>query len=330
MNIQNYELSFLPEMKYLCSKSCAYQMLEFLGYKNPLQYIYVGCFPSICVFKEHFIANGKISKICGEHSFIVEGKGKLFNEIFSTNKVQLEKGINPIVIVDTYYLPYRTEYQKLHGAHAVILTGYNDNYVEIIDWYAPTFFKGNLLIQDFIMARTSNCDDFSNPFACVPITNTWYYIDVSKLDEEIRKKIIFENLGVLTCQVESKNNTFEKAGKGCLDYLQSVIRKSAISNETNKSVMMKKIHDALFPFLCTSKLMVVYLNNLDLDYDFSILKGLIYQVIDLLDKINYTSMRCHLSYSEKFYQKTQEYLAILITRYENLQVEANKVYEVLI
>jgi len=330
MNIQNYELSFLQEMKYLCSKSCAYQILEFLGYKNPLQYIYIGCFPSICVFKDHFIANGKITKICGEHSFIVEGKGKLFNEVFSLNKEQLEKGINPIVIVDTYYLPYRIEYHKSHGAHAVILTGYSDNYVEIIDWYAATFFKGNISIQDFIMARNSNCNDFSNPFACVPITNTWYYVDVSKIDEEIKNKIIFENLSVLTYQVESKNNNFEKAGKECLDYLQNIVKKSSTCNENNKSVIMKKIHDALFPFLCTSKLMVVYLNNLDLNYDLSILKGVIYQVVDLLDKINYTSMRCYLSYNERFYQRTQEYLTILITKYEKMQEEANKVYEVLV
>jgi len=41
-------------------------------------------------------------------------------------------------------------------------------------------------------------------------------------------------------------------------------------------------------------------------------------------------MRCYLSYNERFYQRTQEYLTILITKYEKMQEEANKVYEVLV
>lgn len=96
----------------------------------------------------------------------------------------IDEGIPVIVLVDMYYMRYHRAYQKEHGAHAVIITGYNqeEGYVELFDKYglASCDFDGRFNIDELILAR--NSDNWLGTFS-KPINNTW--MEVTKSDQFI-------------------------------------------------------------------------------------------------------------------------------------------------
>lgn len=94
----------------------------------------------------------------------------------------IDNGIPVIVLVDMYYMRYHRAYQKEHGAHAVIVTGYyqEEGYVELFDKYdlASCDFDGRFSIEDLILAR--NSENWLGTFS-KPIQNTW--MEVTKSDQ---------------------------------------------------------------------------------------------------------------------------------------------------
>lgn len=321
MDFIDTNISFQPEMKYLCAKNCAYQILEYMGAASPLAYIYTGFIPYICVYKEEFLASGKPLNICGKNSYILQGKSHDFDEVLLLNRHQLEDGVLPILLVDTYFMPYRIEYGKNHGSHTVILSAVKDQSVEIIDWYDTVMFKGEIAIDDFKKARCSQCNDRSNPFALMPIANAWISIERNKVTQEMKDKIMFENISLIARDLEPQNK-LEKVGINSLKFIQNTLLLKQQSTQMEKSIIMKKAHDALFPYLCTSKLMKKYIKQVFSIKDNHRLMIHLQTISDLLEKINYNSMRCAIMYRDIHYQKVQLYFSDLIKEYPNLQNEA--------
>ncbi len=91
----------------------------------------------------------------------------------------IDMGIPVITVVDMYHMSYHSAYLKAHGAHAVVVTGYNkeEGYVEIFDKYdlSKSDFDGRMAVEDFICARNSDNDQGSYT---KPIRNMW--MEVSK------------------------------------------------------------------------------------------------------------------------------------------------------
>ncbi|EPR11844.1 BtrH N-terminal domain-containing protein [Ruminiclostridium papyrosolvens] len=96
----------------------------------------------------------------------------------------IDMGIPVITVVDMYHMSYHSAYHKTHGAHAVVVTGYNkeEGYVEIFDKYglSKSDFDGRISIEDLICARNSDNDQGSYT---KPIRNMWM---------EVRKKECFK------------------------------------------------------------------------------------------------------------------------------------------
>ena len=216
MNIAEYDMKFIPEMKYLCAKNCAYQVLDYLGIENPLDYIYIGFTPYICAFQNDFFPSGKVLSISDKTSIVSSGSGINFAEVFDLNLSQRNYGLYPIVLVDTYYLPYRQEYMKHHGAHAIIFNGVKGEDVDIVDWYDPAFFKGTIKFQCYADARDSSFSDSSNPFTLRAVKNRWFCIEPDKITTHNRKLIINENLSVRKTEEIVKNIVEDKKIKNKL------------------------------------------------------------------------------------------------------------------
>ncbi|AEY64966.1 BtrH N-terminal domain-containing protein [Clostridium sp. BNL1100] len=110
----------------------------------------------------------------------------------------IDTGIPVITVVDMYHMSYHSAYHKTHGAHAVIVTGYNkeEGYVEIFDKYglSKSDFDGRMSIEDLICARKSDNDQGS---FTKPIRNMWMEIskeDSFKISNDSWKNIIVESL----------------------------------------------------------------------------------------------------------------------------------------
>lgn len=96
-------------------------------------------------------------------------------------KELLNSGIPVVAVVDLFYMNYHRAYQKEHGLHCVVFTGYNEEegYYQIFDKYklSSSDFDGNLPIDEVNLGRMSD-----NPLPGVnatqkrPIRNLWMEI----------------------------------------------------------------------------------------------------------------------------------------------------------
>ena len=95
-------------------------------------------------------------------------------------KQLVNSGIPVVVVVDLYYMNYHRAYGKEHGAHAVVVTGYNEEegYVELFDKYSlsSSDFDGRIPLDEFKLGRASE-----NPVGSgsKPIRNMWMEISKS-------------------------------------------------------------------------------------------------------------------------------------------------------
>lgn len=91
----------------------------------------------------------------------------------------IDLGVPVVTVVDMYHMSYHSAYHKNHGAHAVVVTGYNkaEGYVEIFDKYSlsKSDFDGRMSIEALICARNSDNDQGTYT---KPIRNMW--MEVSK------------------------------------------------------------------------------------------------------------------------------------------------------
>ncbi|MEK5282589.1 MULTISPECIES: BtrH N-terminal domain-containing protein [Paenibacillus] len=104
-------------------------------------------------------------------------------EIFAQNIKRIEEQFSPIIVgVDVFYLPYTPYYQKNHAKHTLVLCGYSEvnDLVYIVDWYEPWFFKGTIPLQDFFLARNSDCPNDGSIYSGSQILNNWAEIDITQ------------------------------------------------------------------------------------------------------------------------------------------------------
>ena len=114
----------------------------------------------------------------------------------------IDKGQPFVAVVDLYYMKYHHAYLKNHGAHAVIVTGYNkeEGYVEIFDKYSISKcdFDGRMSVEDFIIGRNSENDQGSYT---KPIRNMWMEVTKNpgfKMSYDLCENIINKSLSRMT------------------------------------------------------------------------------------------------------------------------------------
>lgn len=80
-----------------------------------------------------------------------------YERTWSANCDVIKQGIPVIIAVDRYYLPYAADYGNRHGAHAVLLIGYdNIKTASIIDCHPDGIYKGLVSYEDLCKARLSD------------------------------------------------------------------------------------------------------------------------------------------------------------------------------
>jgi hypothetical protein len=102
---------------------------------------------------------------------------------YARTKELIEAGKPVITIVDLYEMSYHRAYQKEHGLHAVVITGYDDEReeVELFDTYplSSSDFDGRLPYEQ-VMAGRGSLTPLSNPIVgeySRPIRHLWVEID---------------------------------------------------------------------------------------------------------------------------------------------------------
>lgn len=109
-------------------------------------------------------------------------------KVFEQNLAYMQEKNSPIIVgVDTFYLPYATNFGKNHARHTLLLCGYDstEEQVYVIDWYPDWYYKGSVKKELFLQARSSENESDGSIFSGGAVLNNWAEIhDVEQLSRE--------------------------------------------------------------------------------------------------------------------------------------------------
>lgn len=312
-SIINADLEFLPFMKYFCTKSCVLQLLQYHGISEAILYIKVGFFLDIIFTNSGFWVNSKDALApSAVNNFISQGYSDSYEEIYELNKRQLLSGSTPIVLVDTFYLPYRKEYLRTHASHSVIFAGYNEQSVYLIDYYPPHYFKGFVDKKLFKKSRTSTNPKDVNPFSGIEIKNYWYDINLDEI-RNYQQDCIISNLSDTIKKTFSSRKNLRR--EDALIYLYTYYLKNMNANINDKKRIMRKLHDSLYVYQNASNLMIYYLRILGKRFQISEEIMISLQMLnESLMQFNVLCMRGSLSQNTLFYDGIDKVFRELIER----------------
>ena len=284
---KGFNFSYYDEFQYFCFKNCILQYLQLIGAENPILYVNVGF--ELVIEKingkysilKYFNANPLLKMELLEFGYSLD-----FKETLTKNL----EDVPLIVIVDVYYLPYRKEYLKHHGSHAIFLIGFNGNAVYVMDWYAPHFFKGYVELDDFIKARSSNYTGNRNPFSDKEIQNFWYKPTDIILDINIKENIInnFENI------FNSQLSESSYSGKNAFYVLIEHIKDYLVADTNFLKNFCRNLHNEIFLYTRSAALAKLYFSKVYEVYKGALsLKLLDYidECVLLLKKINFNLLK---------------------------------------
>lgn len=182
--IYNMKLIYYDGYESFCYQNCLRILLQSMGYKHPE--LYINAAMTLCLqkktggisFEFHDEMRGLLPSF---HSNIV----RIYEKddaylMWEKNRSYLSERHEPIIVgVDTYYLPYASNYQKNHAKHTLILCGYDlmEDVVYVIDWYPTWFYRGKVKLVDFLKARSSRNESDGSIYSGSPIENNWAYIN---------------------------------------------------------------------------------------------------------------------------------------------------------
>jgi hypothetical protein len=295
------QLNYEKEYEYFCIKNCIKQILTFCGVHVPIFYINcsLGWQISFSENAKHgysFQTGTLFSNLILSHEQQIKDysmKDYDLQSAWENNQLKINQGHPIIVLVDTFYLPYTPYYKTKHSVHSIILCGYTakTNEFDVIDWYAPWFFKGTVSKTVIEEARLSNISD-DGVLGNTCIDFTWFELqDMNWQNDNIVYRQNFKcNLDRF---FDSSSEGSITKGNSVLYELCDVLEKNINSND-DKSVsadFLKDFHSQLFFVPYNKNLFKCYIQHL-MQYDCDIAN---YIEIDKIDK-NIDEWRTFLSF----------------------------------
>lgn len=182
--IYDMELVYYDGYESFCYQNCLRILLQAMGYKYPELYINAAMTLRLAeknggmCFGFHDGMRGMLPSL-GSHIVRTYEKDDA-TTIWERNRLYLSERREPFIAgVDTYYLPYASNYKKNHAKHTLIVCGYDlaDDTVYIIDWYPVWFYRGKVKMKNFLFARSSKNESDGTIYSGCPLENNWAYIN---------------------------------------------------------------------------------------------------------------------------------------------------------
>lgn len=265
LGIWDFQPSYDDSFEYFCFLNC---------YKNIMQYyqiaatdLYIDAAVEYRISETTDSSAGIFSVGDPNSSLLDDYKGCVVIEddsiesrkvIWEKNFELINKGIPLVVNVDVFFLPYTPYYLKKHSIHSLIMCGFSldKRNIDIIDWYSPWFYKGQILFKDLEKARNSN-NERDGILSGNPIRHRYSYIKTEGLnaDEDELIKIILgkseRNFYSLNAK-EGYNALINVAGR--LDEYKSV-------DKEKQSNMLENLYEELYFVPARKRLWQWYLHK---------------------------------------------------------------------
>lgn len=206
----NYEKFYSSRFLYyegfeaFCDLNAIRLLLENKGVKNALLYIDASMNCEFDFSKEVKNYYEKLFELTKKRGVLSPNNKNIKKNFYDLNKPTnlimkegielLEKGGPYAVGVDSYYLSYMKEYKKIHSWHTIIFCGVDEKnqFVYVVDWAEPWFYKGMVPMSEFVEARNSTNELNNDIYSGLPILNytlqvlkEWEIIDEKKLIEMV-------------------------------------------------------------------------------------------------------------------------------------------------
>lgn len=182
--IYDIDLTYYDGYESFCYQNCLRILLQAMGYKYPELYINAAMTLRL-EEKTGGLCLGFHDEMRGILPSLGSNLVRIYEKddvttIWERNKLYLSERREPFIAgVDTYYLPYASNYKKNHAKHTLIVCGYDlvEDIVYVIDWYPEWFYRGQVKMKDFLLARSSKNECDGTIYSGCPVENNWAYIN---------------------------------------------------------------------------------------------------------------------------------------------------------
>lgn len=320
----NFEHSYNRAFDVLCFHNAVRQVLEYYGVDKAIFFINSALnivindadsdFPD---FKLGLSDNATVlPSYCHKVNCYNINDFKDFESLYEDNKRRVHSGTPIITAVDTFYLNYSINYQKSHNLHANIFCGYDENSdrIDIVDWFSPWFFKGQITYDEFTLARKSNNPSGEGLFAGYPTNCKFIEIESGDWNADI-DSLLYE-----TIELTLQKNNAPKRGVSGLKHVLNIIKENSGLDNNKRNAFLKGLFNKFY----------IIKNGLDfsqlyfqLSYDelklpalkdtincLENIKNHLLVLSPLILKTSYTN-------SEQMYEKTINRVSQLIQEFEN-------------
>lgn len=265
--IINQEIRYDKAFHYHCLKNCLRQLLEYNHVRDAFLYVDVSC--------ELLLHKVGLTKYETQMSAPYQNLWEPFREYLERNCFEdeeesvsyvrklLEKGRPVIVAVDSFFLPYRSTYQKYHGSHAIILTDFIDNQYQLIDWYEPHFYKGFITEELLRNARGSKNQWDNNPFSGQEIKRATYLLHPFSKEYD-REQVFLYGVMQIYQTFYKKRVSFTKSnvfyGLDAFKELEKMLP-DLLTNSHGGKEQCRKLHNDIFILYIARKLQAFYFHQ---------------------------------------------------------------------
>lgn len=338
IDILDKEQEYIKDYEAFCAYNCIKHVLDYYGVKNP--FIYLNTAINVSIREDE----NQESSVLLNLNFILPSynkqqmefipKEKTASEVWKDNKKELDKGNVVITCVDIYELSYSEYYQKYHSNHCVILCGYTEDEknVKIVDWYKWTF-KGDVAIEEFLKARSSECKVDDSIYSGNPINNVWIMLKKEGWDgkpaELLKETIEVYKSNYYEMPVNSEDKEYH--GIEAVRRMLELLLEYKMDDVKKKKVLdiVYKLSMILFKSL---RFFRYYLEESSKQINVDGLTMLIEELnadVESWGKLLNTTVKGRISLNHKIYSRILQQANFIISREEKRYELLKKVYELL-
>lgn len=268
-----FPLSYDDAFEYYCFKNCYLQILRYYGIRHPEYYIETNLDwkwmrSDEQPFGYEFQTGDKYSGLvspCGEKVRLQTVRNDTPAAIWEKNLQCLDQSLPVTAAVDVFYLPYTPYFQKKHSFHSLIICGVHSDKAEILDWYTPWFYQGQVSMELLDKARRS-ANNQAGLLGSIAIEYAWAVIEKEAWQEYTKQELVEITVSdLLSSYYGGMENAVMSTGKKALTTLMKFVLQMEEESESKKN-FLEGLYYQLYFVATRKRLLQWYLEMVASDF----------------------------------------------------------------
>lgn len=268
-----FSLSYHDAFEYYCFKNCYLQILRYYGIRSPEYYIETNLDWKLIrsdkqPFGYEFQTGDRYSGLvspCSEKVRLQTAGNNKPATIWEKNLQCLNQKLPVTVAVDVFYLPYTPYFQKKHSFHSLIICGVHTDKADILDWYTPWFYQGQISMELLDKARSST-NSGSGLLGTFAIEYAWAIIEKEEWQEYRKGDLVEITVSdLLSSYYGGIENAAMSTGRKALTTLMRFILKMEEESKRRR-LFLEDLYYQLYFVVTRKRLLQWYLEMVESDF----------------------------------------------------------------